>query len=188
MIRIENINGQNFVNFIRAKINLQISSLIDSFSGWLIGGFGAAATLLVSQYELISKHIDAHEIQRFLIFFILALVTAIFQKYIAIIIKASSIGCKMKPSGAIPKHCNYYGNGILGRINAATPSTEAGIVMGQKLTSITLLMPTSPRYTNPKWQKPKSPRKARCFICMTTPSSEMTATVSILPPVRTKKC
>lgn len=92
MFRIENINEQNFVNFIRAKINLQTSSLIDSFSGWLIGGFGAAATLLVSQYESVSKHIGVCEIQAFLNYFILALIIAIFQKYIAIIIKASSIG------------------------------------------------------------------------------------------------
>lgn len=92
MFIIENGNVQVFVNFIRAKINLQISSLIDSFSGWLICGFSAAATLLVSQYEPISKHIDAYQIQCFLNFFILALVTAIFQKYVAIIIKAGSIG------------------------------------------------------------------------------------------------
>ena len=92
MFRIENINEQNFVNLIRAKINLQVSSLIDTFSGWLIGGFGAAATLLVSQYESVSKHIGALEIQSFLNYFIFALVISIFQKYIAIIIKASSIG------------------------------------------------------------------------------------------------
>lgn len=72
--------------------NGKASSLLDSFSCWLLGGFGAASALFVSQYDSITKHIDQPIIHNFLIHFLWFLVIGIVQKYIAIIIAAYSQG------------------------------------------------------------------------------------------------
>lgn len=90
MQEIKNIHEQNFVNVFRARINECVSPLIDTFSGWLIGGFGAASALLVSQYDSVSKHISTCHIQEFLQLLMLALIIAVIQKFISSLIVANA--------------------------------------------------------------------------------------------------
>lgn len=99
MQEVKNLNEQNFVNVFRAKINECVSPLIDTFSGWLIGGFSAASALLVSQYDSVSKHISTCLIQEFLQLLMLALILAVIQKFISSLIvanaKASIVGVEL---------------------------------------------------------------------------------------------
>ena len=90
MKEIPNLHEQVFVSTMLHEMNGTASSVLDSFSGWLLGGFGAASALLVSQYDSISKHIDPQTIHRFLILFLWALIIGIFQKYLAMLIASSS--------------------------------------------------------------------------------------------------
>lgn len=90
MKEIQNIHEQNFINVLRAKVNDKVSPIIDTFSGWLIGGFGAASALLVSQYGAISTHISPEQLRCFLQLFMVALVVAVAQKLISSLIIASA--------------------------------------------------------------------------------------------------
>ena len=92
MQNIINRDEKNYVNALRAKINEAVSPLIDSFSGWLIGGFGAASALLVSNYDAVSKHIDIGGIQEFLYLLMAAFVVAIIQKFTSSIVLANAKG------------------------------------------------------------------------------------------------
>jgi hypothetical protein len=87
---IKNIHEKNFVNVLRARTNESVSPIIDHFSGWLIGGFGAAAALLVSQYDSVSNHINTNVIQEFLLLLMVALVIAVIQKFISSLIIANA--------------------------------------------------------------------------------------------------
>lgn len=90
MQEIKNIQEQNFVNIFRARINESVSPLIDTFSGWLIGGFGAASALLVSQYDSVSKHVSTCLIQEILQLLMLALILAVIQKFMSSLIVANA--------------------------------------------------------------------------------------------------
>jgi hypothetical protein len=90
MKEIPNLHEQVFVSAMLHETNGTASSLLDSFSGWLLGGFGATSALLVSQYDSVSKHIDPQIIHRFLVLFLWALIFGICQKYLAMIIASSS--------------------------------------------------------------------------------------------------
>jgi hypothetical protein len=92
MKEIPNLHEQVFVNALLSEANGKASSLLDTFSGWLLGGFGAAAALLLSQYDSIAKHIDPQSIQNFLMLFVWSLIAGIVQKYFAIIIASASQG------------------------------------------------------------------------------------------------
>lgn len=87
---IKNIHEQNFVNVLRAKTNESVSPIIDKFSGWLIGGLGVAAVLLVSQYDSVSKHINTDIIHEFLLLLMAALVIAVIQKFVSSLIVANA--------------------------------------------------------------------------------------------------
>ncbi|WP_373033471.1 hypothetical protein [Sulfurovum sp.] len=96
---IKNIHDQNFVNVMRAKTNECVSPIIDHFSSWLIGGFSAAAALLVSQYNSVSAHVNISVIQDFLLLLMAALVLAAIQKFISSLVisnaKASIMGLEL---------------------------------------------------------------------------------------------
>lgn len=83
MQNIPNIHEQVFVSAILSETNGKTSSILDSFSGWLVGGFGAATVLLVSQFESISKHVDSNAIHGILLLFFWSLGAAIIEKYLA---------------------------------------------------------------------------------------------------------
>ena len=99
MQEIKNIHDQNFVNILRAKTNECVSPIIDHFSSWLIGGYGAAAALLVSQYNSVSNHINISVIQDFLLLLMLALIMAVIQKFISSLVisnaRASIVGVEL---------------------------------------------------------------------------------------------
>ena len=92
MAEIPNLHEQVFVNALRSEMNGKASATVDSFSGWLLGGFGVASALLVSQYDSVSKHLAASTIQTFLFLFLSALGLGIVQKYIYVIVTAHSQG------------------------------------------------------------------------------------------------
>ncbi|ESS72683.1 hypothetical protein MGMO_52c00380 [Methyloglobulus morosus KoM1] len=92
MTEIENIYEQLFMLVMRGNVNGKASTIIDTFSGWLISGFAAASTLFVSQYKSIQENISICGIQWFIYLFIAALILAIFQKFIAVIVASHSMG------------------------------------------------------------------------------------------------
>ena len=89
---IPNLHEQVLVNTILSEINGKASSILDSFSGWLLGGFGAASALFVSKYDSIVKHLNPSEIQEFLFLFLWSLGVGIIQKFLSMIITAHSQG------------------------------------------------------------------------------------------------
>lgn len=92
MKEIPNLHEQVFVSTILSEINGKASSILDSFSGWLLGGFGAASALFVSKYDSIAKHLNPSEIREFLFLFLWSLGAGIIQKYLSMIITAHSQG------------------------------------------------------------------------------------------------
>jgi hypothetical protein len=74
------------------KINGRVSPSLDSFSGWLLGGFGAASTLLASQYDSLVKHVEPQAIRCLLTLFLLSLVVGVVEKYLSVIVSLSSQG------------------------------------------------------------------------------------------------
>ncbi len=92
MTEIENINEQLFMLVMRGNVNGKASTIIDTFSGWLISGFAAASTLFVSQYKSIQENISICGIRWFLYLFIAALILAIIQKFIAVLVASHSMG------------------------------------------------------------------------------------------------
>lgn len=92
MKEIPNLHEQVFVNALLSETNGKASSTLDSFSGWLLGGFGAASALFVSQYDSIAKHLNPYEIREFLFLFLWSLGVGIIQKFIAVIVIAHSQG------------------------------------------------------------------------------------------------
>jgi hypothetical protein len=92
MKEIPNIHEQAFVSAVLSEANGKASSLLDSFSGWLLGGFGAASALFVGKYESIVQHLKPSEIREFLFLFLWALGVGILQKFLSMIVTASSQG------------------------------------------------------------------------------------------------
>jgi hypothetical protein len=90
MTDIPNLHEQVFVNHLRSEMNGRTSEILDSFSGWLLAGFGAASALLVSNYDSVSKHLATDTIKTFLFLFIWSLGLAIVQKYLSAIVTAHS--------------------------------------------------------------------------------------------------
>lgn len=90
MVEIQKVHEQVLVNAIRSESNGKASALIDAFSGWLLGGLGAASALLIGQYESVSKHLDPAAIHWFLYLFVWALGFGISQKFLAVIVGASA--------------------------------------------------------------------------------------------------
>lgn len=105
MREVPNLHEQVFVSSILSETNGKTSSILDSFSGWLTGGFGATSALLVSQYESISKHIDTVVIHHFLILFFCSLCLGVIEKYLAAGVgaytQASAIGREMGEKAAV---------------------------------------------------------------------------------------
>jgi hypothetical protein len=70
------------------------SKLVDSFSGWLLAGFGIATTLLLGQYDTMARHVCAHTIRWTLLLFGLSLVFALVEKYMALLIASAFSGAE----------------------------------------------------------------------------------------------
>lgn len=90
MSDVPHLQEQMLVNALLHEINGKASSVIDSFSGWLVGGFAATAALFVSQYESVSRHLGQFVLHRILITFFWILVIGILEKYIAVLIASAS--------------------------------------------------------------------------------------------------
>lgn len=88
---MENLNEQIFVNLLRATLNAKISEKVDIFSGWLIGGFGAA-TLFLVQDKSIQERVPISGIKWFMYLFLAALLCAIIQKIISVLVSNASTG------------------------------------------------------------------------------------------------
>ena len=92
---IPNMNEQIFVSTLLHEMNGKASTILDIFSGWMIGGFAATAALLVSQFDSVAKHLDPHVIHGFLIIFLWSLVLVILQKFIAVLVASASQGASV---------------------------------------------------------------------------------------------
>ena len=105
MTEIPNLHEQVFVGALLSEGNGKASAALDSFSGWLLAGFGASATLFVTQFESISKHIAAPIIREFLFLFFWSLGIGIIQKYVAVILafhsQVSAIGRELGEKAAV---------------------------------------------------------------------------------------
>lgn len=91
MDKIENVDDQVFVNVLRATLNGKISEKVDVFSGWLIGGFGAS-TLFLAQDKSIQESVTIFGIKCFMYLFLAALLCAIIQKILSVLVSNASTG------------------------------------------------------------------------------------------------
>lgn len=85
-------NEKLFVLIMRASVNGRASTIIDTFSGWLIGGFGVAATLFITDTKSVQEHVTVCGIQWFLYLFLVALLLAVIQKILAVMVGSNSMG------------------------------------------------------------------------------------------------
>jgi hypothetical protein len=114
---------QDLTSGILSKSVGTASSILDSFSGWLLGGFAASSVLLITQYDSISRHLSPSVIRAFLFLFLGSLLLAILQKVLAALnaahSKAAAFGRKMGKrliGGNAPLDFEW----ILGRIEQAS--------------------------------------------------------------------
>jgi hypothetical protein len=68
---------------------------VDSFSGWMMGGHGLAATILVSQFATLAKHLSGCAIKWTLCLFVGSLVFGMLEKYAALLVTSASAGAKV---------------------------------------------------------------------------------------------
>ena len=67
----------------------RVGDALPAFSTWLMGGSGAALTLVVANIETVSKFIEIRHIRFGLIVFLLSLAVAVVATYISTIVKAA---------------------------------------------------------------------------------------------------
>lgn len=68
------------------------SAVLDTFSGWLLGGFGAAVTFLIGKLDAIPKHLPVETVRYCTFLFLIAAVLGLFEKYLATFIAAGAQG------------------------------------------------------------------------------------------------
>lgn len=90
MKEVQHRAEQTLVSAILHELNGKSSSILDSFSGWMIGGYAATAALLVSQYGSVTNHLAPASIHQFLILFLWSLIVVVFQKIIAVLVASAS--------------------------------------------------------------------------------------------------
>ena len=64
----------------------KVSASFDSFSGWLLAGFGAALALFIANLDTVSGYIDFSSIRCAASLFLLSAVLAVFQKLLAMFV------------------------------------------------------------------------------------------------------
>jgi len=67
---------------------------LEKFSGWLLAGFGAAFTLILSNIDSISKFITTEDIKNGVVFYLIALAAGVLQRWLASSIQASAMVSK----------------------------------------------------------------------------------------------
>ena len=70
------------------------SKLIDSFSGWLLGGYGAFTALFLSQYDALSKHLGARSVRWTILLFGIVLLLGMIEKYISFLVAGATAGAE----------------------------------------------------------------------------------------------
>ena len=68
----------------------KISASLDSFSGWLAAGFGAALALFIANLDTVSSYIAPHSIRYAATLFLISAVLAVIQKLLAVFIGAGT--------------------------------------------------------------------------------------------------
>lgn len=61
----------------------KVSASLDSFSGWLVAGFGATLALFIANLDIVSKFIAPGNIGHAAILFLISAVLAVFEKLLA---------------------------------------------------------------------------------------------------------
>lgn len=92
MNQIENLQEKAFVSSLLFESVGKASAMIDTFSSWLLGGFAAAITFLISNFSTISSNVASHYVQYTIYLFLVVLTLGIIQKYLATIIISASAG------------------------------------------------------------------------------------------------
>lgn len=68
----------------------KVSSFLDSFSGWLLAGFGAALAFFIANLDTVSGYIDFNSIKCAAVLFLISAVLAVFEKLLASFIAAGT--------------------------------------------------------------------------------------------------
>ena len=92
MSEIENLQEKAFVSSLLFESIGKASETIDTFSNWLLGGFAAAITLLISDFSTISSKVPDHHLKSTIYLFLAVLILGIVQKYLATIVMSASAG------------------------------------------------------------------------------------------------
>ena len=92
MNQIENLQEKTFVSSLLFESVGKASAMIDTFSNWLLGGFAAAITFLISNFSTISSKVPSHYLQCAIYLFLVVLILGIVQKYLATIVMSASAG------------------------------------------------------------------------------------------------
>jgi hypothetical protein len=68
----------------------KVSASLDSFSGWLAAGFGAALALFIANLDTVSEFIAAGSIRHAAVLFLISAVLAVFEKLLAAFVAAGT--------------------------------------------------------------------------------------------------
>jgi hypothetical protein len=90
MIETQNTIEKALVSALLFESAGKASAILDTFSGWLLGGLAAATTLLISQFDSAAKHLSLEAIRCCLFLFLLSVAVALIEKYLSSVILAGS--------------------------------------------------------------------------------------------------
>ena len=95
MNQFENLPEKVFVSSLLYESVGKTSAMIDKFSSWLLAGFAAAITFLISNLSTISSKVSSHYLQYSIYLFLVVLILSIIQKYLATVVISASAGATL---------------------------------------------------------------------------------------------
>lgn len=84
--KIKHLQAQVFANSLLTVGAGKSSAVLDSFVSWLLGGFGAALALILSNLDSIVPFVPIEAIKRSAAIFMVAVVVGVVEKYLAAVV------------------------------------------------------------------------------------------------------
>lgn len=101
---IDHLQEKVFLNSLLLAGAGKSSAAIDSFSNWLLGGFGAALALLISNFDSLKSSLPLGSLKVGLVLFVIAAGLGVLQKFLAAMVsgavEASQVGAAIGEKAA----------------------------------------------------------------------------------------
>lgn len=89
---IPNIHEKVLVSALLSESTGKSSETLDAFSGWLLAGFAASVTLLLSNLSSLESYLSCAALHEFLMLFVAVVILGIAEKMLAVIVAGATAG------------------------------------------------------------------------------------------------